>query len=213
MKRLLSIISLLSMLHVCVLAQSNNGHEYVDLGLSVKWATCNVGAENPEDAGNYFAWGEVEGSNNGKYIFEWSNYRWGKGIFKLTKYSSIKVYGVNDGKKQLQLEDDAAHMNWGGTWRMPTKKEFEELHKKCTWEKCTLNGKKGYMVTSIINEKSIFLPATCQFVKASPRYWGFYWTSEVNKNDPFVAWAFDMSNNYIEYDSRCKGNPVRPVCP
>ena len=185
----------------------------VDLGTSVLWATCNVGATKPEEYGDYYAWGEVEGLKEGKVIFEWTNYKWGTGPFKLTKYCTVKFYGVVDGKKVLQLEDDAAHINWGGTWHIPTKKEFEDLHKKCAWKKCKLNGRDGYMVTSRTNGNSIFLPATCPFAKASPRNWGFYWTSSLGKANAFVAWAFDMSNKYIDYGFRCEGNPVRPVCP
>lgn len=132
---------------------SHNGHEYVDLGLSVKWATCNVGATTPEGYGNYFAWGETTTKEN----YSWSTYfdsdEEGK-IF--TKYYN---YG---GKTVLDPEDDAAYVNWGGNWRMPTKAEWQELKDNCTWEWTTQNGIDGYKVTSNkagYTYKFIFLPA------------------------------------------------------
>lgn len=100
-----------------------NGHEWVDLGLSVKWATCNVGAIQPEEFGDYFAWGEVET----KAIYNWDTYKY-YDDFNLTKYTS------NDSKTVLDPEDDAATVNWGGAWRMPTKAEQDELRNNCTWD-------------------------------------------------------------------------------
>ena len=125
-----------------------NGHEYVDLGLSVKWATCNVGAVSPEDYGDYFAWGETEP----KDFYAWSTYKWCNGSYDtLTKYCTDSKYGTVDNKTVLDLEDDAAHVNWGGDWRMPTKAEQDELYNNCTWEWTTQNGVNGYKVTSKIN--------------------------------------------------------------
>ena len=88
-----------------------DGYEYVDLGLSVKWATCNVGADSPEDYGDYFAWGETEP----KSTYYWSTYKWYRGDYdNLTKYCTSSSYGTVDNKKQLDLSDDAARANWGG---------------------------------------------------------------------------------------------------
>lgn len=117
-----------------------NGHGYVDLGLSVKWATCNVGAEYSWEYGNYYAWGETKTKN--MYGLETS-----------------KTYNKNIGDIAGKPEYDAASANWGGTWRLPTKVECQELIDNCIGEWTTLNGKEGYKVTSKKNGKSIFLPA------------------------------------------------------
>ncbi len=107
-------------------------HEYVDLGLNVKWATCNVGATAPTEYGDYFAWGETEGYNSGKTAFFWSTYKWCEGSYeKLTKYNTNSSKGIVDDKTVLELTDDAARRNWGGIWRMPTAAEFEELKSGC----------------------------------------------------------------------------------
>ena len=127
---------------------SENGHEWVDLGLpsGTKWATCNIGADNPQDYGNYYAWGEV----TPKDVYNWSTYKYG--YDKLTKYNIESRYGRNgfaDGKTVLELEDDAAHFNWGGKWRMPTKAQQDELCALCYWvwtESYDGSGVKGYIV-------------------------------------------------------------------
>ena len=119
------------------------GHGYVDLGLSVKWATCNVGASSPEDYGNYYAWGET----STKSSYEEGNSE----TYKKGKYN----YDIA-GNSYL----DAARANWGSTWRLPTASEIVELIDNCTWTWTTMNGKSGYKVTSNVNDKSIFLPAS-----------------------------------------------------
>ncbi|MDY4512770.1 MAG: hypothetical protein SPE10_04900, partial [Paludibacteraceae bacterium] len=114
-----------------------NGHEYVDLGLSVKWATCNVGASKPEEYGNYYAWGET----TTKSTYNWSTYKWCNGSkTTLTKYNTSSSYGTVDNKTVLELADDAARANWGGAWRMPTDAEWTELRENCTWTWITKNG-------------------------------------------------------------------------
>ena len=123
----------------------------------MKWATCNVGASKPEEYGDYFAWGEVEPYYNGDSQnptdwksgktegYSWSSYKYCKGEdYDLTKYcnnSSDGYNGYTDKKTFLDPEDDAAHMNWGGSWRMPTKAELEELQNtnNCTWTWTTIN--------------------------------------------------------------------------
>lgn len=133
-----------------------NDHEAVDLGLSVKWATCNVGAEFPEQYGGYYAWGETEEKSN----YSWSTYKWCKGSYdSLSKYCTNSRYGNVDNKTVLDSEDDVAHVKWGDNWRMPTLDEFGELVEKCTWEWTTVNGVGGHKVTAP-NGNSIFLPAT-----------------------------------------------------
>lgn len=136
-----------------------NGHEYVDLGLSVKWATCNIGANSPEEAGDYFAWGEVEP----KEYYDWSTYKYCEGTSNtFTKYNSREGSGIVDNKEFLDPEDDAARVNWGGSWRTPSSEEWYELRDYCTIEFVTINEIKGIRLTSKIEgytDRSIFLPA------------------------------------------------------
>ena len=140
--------------------------EFVDLGLSVKWATYNVGATCPEEYGDYFAWGET----TPKEVYDWSTYKWCSNDvwYGITKYT-IKdgMTGSNwykrrtfvgDNKAVLDPEDDAAHINWGGAWRMPNYEELRELREHCTWTWITQNGTNGYKVVGP-NGNSIFLPA------------------------------------------------------
>ena len=136
----------------------HNGHEYVDLGLpsGTLWATCNVGATKPEEYGDYFAWGETQP----KETYNWSTYKWCRGSSDTqTKYCTDSYYGTVDNKTTLDLSDDAARANWGGSWRMPTTEEQQELINNCTWTWTTQNGVNGYKVTSKSNGNSIFLPA------------------------------------------------------
>ena len=140
---------------------SYNGHSYVDLGLSVKWATCNLGASKPEEYGDYYAWGETETKTN----YGWSTYKWCKGDYdKLTKYCPSNKsgywagYGSPDGKTSLELSDDVAHIKLGGKWRLPTDAEWTELRERCKWTWTSTNSVNGYKVTGP-NGNSIFLPA------------------------------------------------------
>lgn len=132
-----------------------NGHEWVDLGLSVKWATCNVGASSPSEYGGYYAWGETEE----KTAYSWDTYKWGgKYWYKVAKYCTYSENGIVDNKKKLDLEDDVAHVKWGRDWRMPTFNEIYELLECCTWYRTTQNGVNGYKITGP-NGNTIFLPA------------------------------------------------------
>ena len=192
-----------------------NGHEYVDLGLSVKWATCNVGANKPEEYGDYFAWGETEP----KSTYTWSAYKLCRGNhYTQKKYCTSSSYGTVDHKITLDLTDDAAHANWGGSWRMPTTAEQDELREKCTWTWTTQNGVKGYKVTSKINGRSIFLPAAgyrYNSVLSNAGRDGVYWSSSLETNYPRYAYNlyFDSSTLKWYYYIRCNGLSVRPVCP
>ncbi len=127
-----------------------NGHEWVDMGLSVKWATCNVGASKPSGLGDYFSWGETDPM----YAYNSDHYVFGDDSDNYTKYNK------SDGKMRLDLSDDAAHVKWGGGWRMPTIAEFDELQANCTvewaqWE----DGTPGVVFTSRINGNQVFFPA------------------------------------------------------
>lgn len=140
----------------------------VDLGLSVRWADCNVGADAPEDIGARIAWGETTVKTyysriNYKHMKAYpSENRWwySKYADKIDQWDGASFM---DGKTRLEPEDDAAHVNWGGSWRMPTKEEYAELFEKCEWTETTRNGVKGYLITSKVpgyTSNSIFLPYT-----------------------------------------------------
>lgn len=193
-------------------------YQYVDLGLSVKWATCNVGANKPEEPGDYFAWGETQP----KDYYDWSNYKWCKGSSSsLTKYCDRDSYGIVDKIYVLQLSDDAARVNWGGNWRMPLKSELDELYNSCTWTSTTQNGTKGYLVTGK-NGNSIFLPNAgykSEGSLADLGAYGYYWSSTVYPyyfssggyhTYPYQAYAYSADGE--EKMARRCGLPIRPVC-
>lgn len=192
-----------------------NGHEYVDLGLpsGIKWATCNVGATKPEDFGGYYAWGETEEKND----YSWSTYKCCNGsYYTQTKYCTSSSYGTVDNKTTLDSEDDVAHVKWGGTWRMPTKAEQDELRNNCTWTWTTQNGVEGYKVTGP-NGNCIFLPAAGSRVESSDVYGrdrlGRYWSSSLCREENAFDWEFDSdSPNDCDFEPRYKGQSVRPVC-
>ena len=192
--------------------------EYVDLGLSVKWATCNVGATKPEEYGDYFAWGETRP----KAIYDWSTYKWCNGSkTTLTKYNTKSDYGYVDNKTELEASDDAARVNWGGSWRMPTLAEQNELRTECTWEWTTQNGVYGYKVTSKkagYTDKSIFLPGTGYRYDSSLSSGvsdGYYWSSSLDTDNPGYAYRLFFYSEYVLWntESRYYGQSVRPVCP
>ena len=199
-----------------VTVTSASTYEAVDLGLSVKWATMNIGASAPEEYGDYFAWGET----TAKTDYSWSTYKWANGNDSyLTKYCTNSYLGPVDNKTVLEQSDDAAHQNWGSKWRMPTKDEFEELLNKCTWTWSTLNGVNGYVVKAS-NGNSIFLPAA-GFFNDSPLErvgdFGIYWSSSLDDDDesyPNNAWFLETSWSYFHqwYGSRHSGYSIRAVC-
>lgn len=180
----------------------------VDLGLSVKWADMNVGASSPEDYGDYFAWGETEPKvSDGSSTYKWYN----ESSKTLTKYCT----GV-DNKTTLDPEDDAATVNWGAGWRMPTRAEQDELRDKCTWRWTTQAGVNGYSVKGP-NGNSIFLPAAgCRIgpVLVDVGASCIYWSSSLTASHPNYAYYlyFDSSYNYRCDYYRSDGISVRPVC-
>ena len=187
-------------------------HEVVDLGLSVKWATCNVGAENPEDAGDFFSWGET--SPKDIYYSTTDKYcSCPDGETSCYDESHYTKYNSTDGKTVLDPEDDAATVNWGSGFRMPTREEFLELINKCTWTWDSSH--MGYLVAGS-NGNSIFLPAS-GYRNGSGLYYqgsyGFYWSSTLGSCSRYYAYYlyFGSSYHYVSYGSRCYGFPVRPV--
>ena len=185
-------------------------HEAVDLGLSVKWANCNVGADSPTDYGGYYAWGETEE----KAKYDWSTYKWCKGSeSSLTKYCTNSSKGAVDKKTILDKEDDVAHVKWGGSWRMPTKAEVEELNSKCTWTWTSQNDIKGYKVTGP-NGNSIFLPAAGSRKGTSLERCGsigHYWSATLSGNDEAVYLGFYDGTHTWDDSNRSYGRNVRPV--
>ncbi len=197
----------------------NNNHIHaVDLGLSVKWACCNVGATKPEEAGGYYAWGEIEE----KAFYKWYNYKFAIHDTVVDNLTILK-YNTNndsewfDNKTVLEPEDDVAQVKLGNGWRMPTKAEMEELITKCSWKWTTVNGVKGYKITSKLNEQqnSIFLPAVGGYSGYSETLLSGtsgYWTSTIY--DPWYTDAcgcFFSVSKLMSGESRCCGYPVRPV--
>ncbi len=177
-----------------------NGHEYVDLGLSVKWATCNVGADTPEDYGDYFAWGETSS----------------KDIYSSKTYNcSLDVSTT----PTLPLLYDVANVKWGDGWRMPTVVEQEELRdtNNCIWTWTTQNGINGFRVTSKKNGNSIFLPAAGYRYEGNLIYEGNsagYWSSSINTEAYSYAFYIAISSGSVTGGSNNKylGHSIRPVC-
>ena len=195
-----------------------DGHEWVDLGFGTKWATMNVGAESPEDYGDYFAWAET----STKSTYNWSTYKWcsvSANSFYLTKYCGKSQYGAVDNRVIVNSSDDAAYVNWGSNWRYPSQNEFSTLMNpnftKWTWT--TQNGVNGYKVTSLINGNSIFLPAAGMYKDSNTigvGTYGYYWTDLVYSYQPFESYMPYFNSK--EKDSkttelRYYGCSIRPV--
>ena len=202
-------------------------HEYVDLGLpsGTLWATCNIGAENPEDYGLYFAWGETTGytqDTSDGHSFYWPSYKWCNGSYTtLTKYcqdSSSGYNGFTDTLTELEPEDDAAYVNWGANWRMPSYDQIRELYNSSytttTWT--TQNGVYGRKITSKSNGNSLFLPAAgyrddASLGRAGSN--GYYWSRTLITDSPYGGWLLYFDSGGIgAYDlGRFYGQSVRPV--
>lgn len=193
--------------------------ETVDLGLpsGLKWAICNLGANSPEGYGDYYAWGET----NPKTYFDYANYKWWNGTnfldIYITKYCEEIGVGCKDNKTTLDLEDDAAHVLLGGTWRMPTMAEQDELRKECVWTWTAKNGVNGYLVKGK-NGNSIFFP-TSGGMNGNILYDagedGEVWSSTLGDHDAGVdARTLFFTKGIISRGnmSRQCGLPIRPVC-
>lgn len=175
---------------------STSPYEAVDLGLSVKWASCNVGANAPEEYGDYFAWGEISPKSS------------------YDNFNSV-TYGKAMSDISGNAQYDAARANWGGKWRMPTLAEINELLNNCSWKWTTQNGVNGYRVTGP-NGNSVFVPAagfrrgTSLNNEGSS---GYYWSSTPYESDSLHAYClfFDSSDYDWGHSSRYNGLCVRPV--
>lgn len=212
---LFTLSAIVSLLCIPINAQ----HAYVDLGLSVKWATCNIGSTQPWERGEFFSWGETEN----KRINNWDTYKYSEGAHALTKYCSNPDYawhGVVDSVSVLDPEDDVAHIKWGGTWRIPTKAQIDELLENCDWTWTTLNEVNGYRVTGKkpgYTDRSIFLPVTGEYNDGKVfdyRLHGYYWSRNCGTVTSETAYTLEVytKGSSAEIQSRCKSLAVRPVC-
>ena len=195
---------------------SSSDYPYVDLGLSVKWAPCNLGATKPEEYGDYYSWGETVTKTD----YSWNTYKFrtigdNYGNVKFFKYNTDSSLGRIDNKTVLEPEDDVAHLKLGGSWRIPTDAEWTELRECCNWTWTSTNGVNGYKVTGP-NGNSIFLSAAgCRYdtdiYDAGSN--GYYWSSSLYADSPRDAWYVDIRSGYVNrYNGRrCYGRSVRPV--
>ena len=191
------------------LTGTENGYGWVDLGLSVKWATCNVGASTSTDYGHYFAWGETTTK---------TEYTEDNSLTYGLSYSELQSQGYIDGNGNLTPQYDAATANWGGNWRMPTDDEMQELIDNCTLTWTTQNGVKGYKVRSKVNSNYIFLPAASSRAGSSltnAGSTGEYWSSTPDESDYNLAYFlfyFGSDYHYLNHHGhRYFGKSVRPV--
>ena len=191
------------------------GCEAVDLGLSVKWASFNVGATNDHDYGSYFAWGETDT----KDYYDWSkdgDYKWGVYDKSAKPLCGMKKYTGNleggDGLSVLKPEDDPATVKWGTRWRTPTFDEITELNRDCEW--LWLEREKGFLVTGK-NGNSIFLPSTGEYskdVKPTTGISATYWSSTVGPTNPELPYLISCGfTHLVGAGERCVGRPVRAV--
>ena len=194
------------------LTQLTNGHEYVDLDLpsGTIWATCNVGADKPEDQGLLFQFGRVDG-----YTYNDSNNRFINEPIPAT--STGKEYKVNE---KLDLNDDAAYAYMGGAWRMPTKDDIKELYAYTTYQSITINNVNGVLFTSTTNEKQLFIPSSKYlwyngiWMHSEVEHSAYLWSSQVHYSNVNCAYTLscDGYTAYMgDYRGRSAGLSVRGV--
>ena len=186
------------------------GYEYVEIG-GIKWATCNVGAENETDSGLYFAWGETKGYENAnEKHFNWGDYKFGQ-------YVNFSKYSRNDGLTKLEPYNDAATQNIGENWRMPTKDEFNSLLSATTNKWTTVNSVNGRLFTDIDdNSKTLFFPAVGLCYSGgvdNVGSYGNYWSSSLDTSNVVGGWllCFGSGDCFIITYCRNLGFPVRGV--
>ena len=192
--------------------------EYVDLGLpsGTMWATTNIGASDPEEVGDFYAWGETETKSE----YSWATYQYSDGsATSLNKYCSRANYGTVDGLNTLEPDDDAARVILGDEWSMPTKEQVEELTNATytTWEQTELNGVKGVRIKSRTTNASIFLPIggfRDNISISNGNSYGYFWTRNVHSSIDYTAWAFRYGDELDTENvkSRYLGLNIRPVC-
>ena len=195
----------------------------IDLGLpsGTKWACCNVGANSPAECGDYFAWGET----SPKTAYLTSNYKWYRGgdPHNISKYCHNSDYGTVDNRTELELEDDAAYVNWGPQWHMPSRDQSVELLDNCTSEWTTLNGMSGYLFKSKISNSAVFFPALGYYtmkgligLETDGVYWLNSYNFYNNNYGPVRALGLGFRHGEMGWldviiQSRQCGSGVRPV--
>lgn len=201
-----------------IFQEANEGIYAVDMGLSLLWASCNIGASTPWDYGNYYAWGEIAT----KEYYSWDTYQWGPDYYYITKYNVDPSRGIVDNKTQLDPSDDVAQVLLGDKWRIPSKADFEELiatmdQKKYQWELKSMKGVIGWEVRYLANGNSLFFPFAGEWNGPDVIYkgkWGYYWTSTLcdswPENSFLVTMYQDLGPGTTGLD-RTKGYPIRPV--
>ena len=190
---------------IVTFASDFNGHEAVDLGLSVKWASTNLGSEQPEAAGGYYAWGETVAKDE----YTTFNYTWAD-----LNFPNLVTRGVINKVGNLCERHDAARQEWGGSWRIPTADEMLELRRDCKWTWTAVNGKQGYQVEGP-NGNTIFLPAAGfnrEDKQVGAGEVGYYWTSSAY-HDYSSSESLYFYNVQVDWynDNRYIGLPIRPV--
>lgn len=207
--------------------ENEEAGDYVDLGLpsGTLWATRNLGASTPEEYGDYYAWGEVKEAL--LYRDSFKQYKWRQGKNKIRKYNTNSNYGKVDNKTELDFIDDAAYMNLGSKWRIPSYDQIMELKEACEWIWVTCNGYNGYVVKGP-NGNSIFLPAAGQLSYSFTLHYaiykgegteGFYWSRSLDSAYPDQAKNLSFNENgfvsdynrYMSDFSRRSGLSIRPV--
>jgi hypothetical protein len=202
-----------------------NGHAYVDLGLpsGTKWATMNVGATKPEEYGLYFAWGDTQGytasqvgSGEGQKVFAWADYKWSK-----DGGTTMSKYNATDGKTVLDLEDDAARANWGGSWKIPTAEQFQELIDSTEKRWTTVNNVNGYEFAksgdTTFSGDTLFIPAAGDADRGSIYNVGdigYVWSNSLASSSDGLGIILFLSSYKPRIDSysvRCNGYSVRGV--
>lgn len=181
-----------------------NGHEYVDLGLTsgTKWATMNIGANTPEEEGSSFAWGEI----NSGHDRTWEKYKLACNSGReLIRYNTLNQYGKVDYKTTLDARDDAAAANWGGDWHIPTEDQWEELLEECGINEVIDKNERvtlGYKIVSNKNGNYIFLPNET------------YWSSTLCEDNPTSAYSYELSSweRTQDISSRIAHCNIRAVC-
>lgn len=191
----------------------HNGYEYVDMGLSVMWATCNLGATKSTGYGRYFAWAETTVKGN----YDWSSLKYCSDSDgeKFTKYVNDPAMGTVDDKMRLEESDDAARVLWGGEWRIPTQDEVQELIDSCKWQWVTNDGYMGYTVTAT-NGHTIYLPASGYMedsFQMDRNLTGAYSTSDADPDPCSYVFCLniDREDHSIHSFLRSNGFTIRPV--
>ena len=197
--------------YVTVLSDAPKG--YVNMGNGINMATCNVGADSPEEVGDYFAWGET----SPKSTYTWSNYKWGTQT-AITKYNENSSLGTIDGLTTLEAEDDAATVNLGSRWRIPTKDEIDSLEEICETIEANMNGKNGYILKSVVTDNTVFIPMSGEMGEsglALEDEMSFFWTSTLYTSfystSSYTALMINVDGLFSNNIQRYYGYPVRAV--